>query len=87
MLGVDAFGENSLLEEPGFRRDVYLQVTFHVVLAGEDLASFGLENDQALSARTPAAADSVQDYAGLARRLGELCTGANNNLCAVRLES
>ena len=67
--GIDTFGQNPLLEEPGAGGDRHYQIAFDSILAGEDLPCIRLEIDQAFFACTFAAANGVQDNTGLARSL------------------
>jgi hypothetical protein len=73
-LGGDAVLQYFLLEESRFERDCDGKVGLDMVLTGQDFAALGLELDEALSARSGPAANTVQDNTGLARGLDKRCT-------------
>jgi hypothetical protein len=75
--GVNTFGKNPLLEISRCGGDCDQKVTFDSVLTCEDLPRARLKIDEALFARTCAAANGVQNNAGLASSLDERGTGMN----------
>jgi hypothetical protein len=73
-LGGDAVLQYFLLKESRFERDCDGKVRLDMVLTGQDFAALGLELDEAFSARSGSAANTVQDNTGLARGLDKRYT-------------